>query len=222
MYDRQVTGNLERLQQTYESWAQTYPRDPEPYGLWAGFAATSSGQFEPCVKTASQSIALDPDGTPSYASLAFCHLYLGRLTEAEAAVDRALKRKLEMSEFFMMRYFVTCRAESRTRVTAIDHEQRRLIHIEPLSDRPAARWRMCPPCSGYHALDTKRLGLARAAAESSSSATTPFCSEPASVTGTRSRGRITRKSSTRKLARPAPAPFGFALWSLIDFVADFS
>ena len=28
MYDRQVTGNLEREQQTLESWARTYPRDP--------------------------------------------------------------------------------------------------------------------------------------------------------------------------------------------------
>ena len=28
LYDRQVTGNLEREQRTLESWAQTYPRDP--------------------------------------------------------------------------------------------------------------------------------------------------------------------------------------------------
>ena len=37
MYDRQVTGNLEREQQTLESWAQTYPRDPGPHGLSVGF-----------------------------------------------------------------------------------------------------------------------------------------------------------------------------------------
>ncbi len=37
-YDRQVTGNLERQQQTMESWARTYPRDPMPHGLLAGFA----------------------------------------------------------------------------------------------------------------------------------------------------------------------------------------
>ena len=55
MYDRQVTGNLERLQQTYESWAQTYPRDPEPHGLLSGFAATGSGKFELSIEAGRES-----------------------------------------------------------------------------------------------------------------------------------------------------------------------
>jgi hypothetical protein len=33
MYDRQVTGNLERELQTLTLWAQTYPRDPIAHGL---------------------------------------------------------------------------------------------------------------------------------------------------------------------------------------------
>jgi hypothetical protein len=43
-YDRQATGNLERQQQTMESWARTYPRDPVPLGLLAGLATQSTGQ----------------------------------------------------------------------------------------------------------------------------------------------------------------------------------
>jgi serine/threonine protein kinase len=35
LYDRDVTGNLEREQRTLESWAQTYPRDAVPHGVSA-------------------------------------------------------------------------------------------------------------------------------------------------------------------------------------------
>ena len=37
LYDRQVTGNMDREMETLEAWAQTYPRDPMPHGLLAGF-----------------------------------------------------------------------------------------------------------------------------------------------------------------------------------------
>ena len=36
MYDRQVTGNLERELQTLTLWAQTYPRDSTRTGCWRG------------------------------------------------------------------------------------------------------------------------------------------------------------------------------------------
>ena len=35
-YDLQVTGNLEKAQQTCELWAQTYPRDANPHGFLSG------------------------------------------------------------------------------------------------------------------------------------------------------------------------------------------
>ena len=37
LYDRQVTGNLEREQRTLESWAQTYPRDSRSSRIAVGF-----------------------------------------------------------------------------------------------------------------------------------------------------------------------------------------
>ena len=60
-YDRQVTGNLERQQQTMESWARTYPRDPVPHGLLAGLATISTGRYELSIAAADKAIALDPD-----------------------------------------------------------------------------------------------------------------------------------------------------------------
>ena len=104
MYDRQVTGNLEREQQTLESWAQTYPRDPDPHGLLAGFALTGTGKFELSIEAAKRAIALDPDVAPPYFSLVFCNLYLGRLADAEAALARASERKIEATDSLLLRY----------------------------------------------------------------------------------------------------------------------
>ena len=62
MYDRQVTGNMDREMETLEAWAQTYPRDPTPHGLLAGFATRSTGRYEQSIAAAERSMALDPEG----------------------------------------------------------------------------------------------------------------------------------------------------------------
>ena len=86
-YDRQVTGNLEKAQQTAEVWEQTYPRDTEAYGLLSGFTSQGSGKYEKSIEEAKRAIALDPDFTPGYADLAFSNFYLDR-TEAYLAPSR--------------------------------------------------------------------------------------------------------------------------------------
>ena len=106
MFDRQVTGNLEREQQTLESWAHTYPRDPTPHGLLAGFALTSPGKFELAIEAAKTAIALDPDQPSAHASLAFNYIYLDRLPEAEATMQRAAERGIEYPDFGLLRYFI--------------------------------------------------------------------------------------------------------------------
>jgi tetratricopeptide (TPR) repeat protein len=107
LYDRQVTGNLERQRQTLATWVQTYPRDPYPPALMAGFASIGTGQFESAIEYADTALALDPNLTPAYATRALHNLYLGRLADAEASVQRALERKLEFPDFFLVPYFVS-------------------------------------------------------------------------------------------------------------------
>src|SRR5262249_44424094 len=63
-YDLQVTGNLEKAQQTCALWAQTYPRESEPHGLLSGFIYQGSGKYEKSIEEAKKAIELDPDFTP--------------------------------------------------------------------------------------------------------------------------------------------------------------
>ena len=107
LYDRQVTGNMDRELETLEAWAQTYPRDPIPHGLLAGFATRSTGKYEQSIAAAERSGAIDPEGGTalSYASKAFSELYLNRLDAAEATIRRAEERKLA-SNYFLVRYFI--------------------------------------------------------------------------------------------------------------------
>ena len=87
-YHRQVTGNLERQQQTMESWARAYPRDSGPLGLLAGLATTSTGRYELSIAAADKAIALEPDLAPRYHAKANSQLRLNRLADAEATIGR--------------------------------------------------------------------------------------------------------------------------------------
>jgi eukaryotic-like serine/threonine-protein kinase len=106
-YDRQVTGNLERQQQTMESWARTYPRDPVPLGLLAGLATQSTGKYALSIAAADKALALDPDRGPEFNSKANSQLSLNRLTDAELTIRQATERNLEFTNFLLVRYVIT-------------------------------------------------------------------------------------------------------------------
>jgi serine/threonine protein kinase/tetratricopeptide (TPR) repeat protein len=105
-YDRQVTGNLERQQQTMEAWARAYPRDPVPFGLLSGLATIGTGRYELSIAAADKALALDPDRGPTYNSKAHSQLFLNRLADAEATIRRATERRFEFEEFPLVRYFI--------------------------------------------------------------------------------------------------------------------
>ena len=107
MYDRSVTGNMDRELETLEAWAQTYPRDPMPHGLLAAFATRSTGKYERSIAAAerSQALSLEGGSAASHGSKAYSELYLNRLDAAEATIRRAEERKLA-SNYFLVRYFI--------------------------------------------------------------------------------------------------------------------
>jgi tetratricopeptide (TPR) repeat protein len=93
-YDFRVTGNLEKAQQTCESWAQTYPRDRNPHGFLSTIYHLT-GKYEK---------AVEENFVIGYNLLAYSYQNLDRLGEAENTLQRASERKLESPEFLVQRY----------------------------------------------------------------------------------------------------------------------
>jgi tetratricopeptide (TPR) repeat protein len=105
LYDRDVTGNLEREQRTLETWAESYPRDPIPHGLLGGLAASSTGKSELAIAEADKAIAMDPDLAPPYSNKALHQLLLNRPDDALLTVGRARERDLTFDNLVLMPYY---------------------------------------------------------------------------------------------------------------------
>jgi tetratricopeptide (TPR) repeat protein len=106
LYDRQVTGNLQRLLQTLESWVQTYPRDHFPLGVLAGWGTRGTGQYERGIQADEASLRLNPDNPFAYEGLSVHNFALERFADAADALRRAAERKLEIPEFLVGRYYL--------------------------------------------------------------------------------------------------------------------
>jgi tetratricopeptide (TPR) repeat protein len=105
-YHRQVTRNLELARQTLESWVQKYPRDLVAHGFLAAFTTQGSGHYDKAVEEGLKAIELDPDYSIGYVNVTFAYIYLNRLPEAEALLNKASERKIETNEFSLCRYFI--------------------------------------------------------------------------------------------------------------------
>jgi eukaryotic-like serine/threonine-protein kinase len=89
-----VTGELEKANQTYELWAQAYPRDdvpPTDLAVDYGFL----GQWEKAVADTLEDLKLNPDDGVGYGNLVGFYAALNRLDEAKATYQQALARKLD-------------------------------------------------------------------------------------------------------------------------------
>jgi tetratricopeptide (TPR) repeat protein len=106
LYDRQVTGNLQKELETLESWVQTYPRDVAAWGISGGWVTFGTGQYERGIQMSEEALRLNPDAAAAYQSISTHNRSLGRFTEAEAALRRAAERKLEMPRNLVLRYYL--------------------------------------------------------------------------------------------------------------------
>jgi serine/threonine protein kinase len=105
-YDIQVTGNIEKAEESCELWAQTYPRDMEPHGFLSGIIYPVFGKYKESADEAGISIKLDPDFSIGYLILASDQIALERIGEAEMILQEAANRKLENPDFGGMRYSI--------------------------------------------------------------------------------------------------------------------
>lgn len=106
LYDRDVTGNLERELRTLDAWSQSYPRDTTATSLPAGLALSSTGQYERAIAHAEKTIAMDPDSAPAYSNLARNLLSANRPDDALLTIRRAVERKVEAEGVLLISYLV--------------------------------------------------------------------------------------------------------------------
>ena len=105
LYDRQVTGNLQKEMQTLEAWVQTYPHDADALAIIGGWAALGTGQYERGIQTGEEVIRQFPDMSFGY-TVTLHYLSLDQFAEAEDALRRAAARKLEIPEMLVGRYYL--------------------------------------------------------------------------------------------------------------------
>jgi len=113
-YDLQVTGNLEKAQQTCDLWVQAYPRAWLPHGLLSGGIYNTLGKYEKSVDEAKIAIGIDPDFSIGYSILAGSYLALGRTADAEDTLQQAFERKLEIPDFYVQRYVMAFLRDDKT------------------------------------------------------------------------------------------------------------
>jgi hypothetical protein len=88
-----VTGELEKSEQTYRSWAQAYSRNAMPHNE-LGYQYAYRGRYEDEIKEELEAIRLSPELGYAYANLMEGYIALNRLDEAKTINRQALERKL--------------------------------------------------------------------------------------------------------------------------------
>jgi len=94
IFHKEVTGDLEKAEQSCKLWIQAYPRAEEPHIYLSGAIYPGIGQYEKAAEEARDAIRLKPDRPTSYVFLMFGYIGLNRLDEAKAVYGQALERKL--------------------------------------------------------------------------------------------------------------------------------
>ena len=95
IYFKEVTGNLEKAEQTCNLWMQAYPRAVMPHTYLAAGIYPAIGRYDGVVSEAKKAINLKPDYSASYAFLMEGYIEIDRLDEAKATYRQALERKLD-------------------------------------------------------------------------------------------------------------------------------
>ncbi|MFI5072149.1 MAG: protein kinase [Terriglobales bacterium] len=84
-------GELDKGNETYELYKQTYPRDVTPYVNQAATYIFFLGEFDKALADATQAIQVDPDDVHAYYLSSLAYLGLNRVDEAKAVLNAGLK-----------------------------------------------------------------------------------------------------------------------------------
>jgi len=102
-YYSDVTGEMDKYQETYQQWRRTYPRsDFAAAGL--AYVAYLYGHYEDTLTYGKENVELRPDEFWGYERLYTAYLGLGRFEEAKAVLQKAIKRGVEPYFFHLFLY----------------------------------------------------------------------------------------------------------------------
>jgi serine/threonine protein kinase/tetratricopeptide (TPR) repeat protein len=93
-YYHLVIGDLEKAVESYQQWAEDYPRDNVPRGNLGGIYGYL-GQYDKGVTELLEDLRLNPDTIAGYNNLMSHYTALNRLNEAKAAYQKAKGRNLD-------------------------------------------------------------------------------------------------------------------------------
>jgi serine/threonine protein kinase/tetratricopeptide (TPR) repeat protein len=93
-YYELVSGDLEKARQTYDLWAQVYPRDDRPHGN-LGLIYGYLGQHSKSLVQAQEAVRLNPGSGLRNANLLLSYLHEGRLEEGRAVAEEAKAKKID-------------------------------------------------------------------------------------------------------------------------------
>jgi serine/threonine protein kinase/tetratricopeptide (TPR) repeat protein len=89
-----VTGELEKAIQTYELWAQTYPRNSEPFGN-LGVDYTYLGQYEKAIASSLEDLRLNPGSAAAFTNLVGLYSAVNQLDNAKTKFQDAIAHKID-------------------------------------------------------------------------------------------------------------------------------
>ncbi len=103
-YEMQVTGNLEKAEQTCETWAQVYPNDAGTFGFRAGLILRVFGQYDKAVEVAEHLVTIHPDFAMAYHFVALNDIALDRYKDAQQIGERAAARNFHIPYYALDQY----------------------------------------------------------------------------------------------------------------------
>ena len=105
IYHLTVTGDLQKSNEVYEVWGQTYPRDAHPHvDLGSNYAML--GKYQPSVSESLEALRLDEGNLNTYYNLAQAYLALDRLDDAGSILNRSAANKMDAPNLHQSEYWL--------------------------------------------------------------------------------------------------------------------
>jgi tetratricopeptide (TPR) repeat protein len=105
IYQGMLVGDLQKSNEAYQVWTQTYPRDSHPHvDLGTNYAML--GKYDSSVLESLEALRLDEGNLNTYYNLAQTYLALGRLDDAKAILDRSAAYKMDAPNLHQSMYWL--------------------------------------------------------------------------------------------------------------------